>query len=510
MKRFRWPALAVAWVVAVIGWIVVFAIPDTYEAQARIYVNTDSMLQQVVGGMAVAPNMAAELNVLTHAMLSRPQLEKVARATDLDLRASGEREFETLIGGLESRIQISGSRGDNLYSIGYRDNNRAMAERVVSTLLTTFVEDALGSTRSDSGAAQLFIDNQLREYEARLEEAEMRLADFKRDNVGLMPGENGDYYTRLQSAMTGLEQTRASLELAVQGRAELQRQLAGEVPVFGIFTSSRSGGSENDALISKYEAEIAELLLRFTEQHPEVRARRETIERLTVERNEQAANQPDFVASAAPDPLDVNPVYQQLKVALGAAEVEVVTLRGRLEAQQHEVDRLKSLVDTIPEIERKLTALNRDYEVTQVQYEELLQRRETVRLTEQVGQADDDVQFRIIDPPLASLEPVTPNRPLLHAVVLVGAIGAGILLAFVLNQAQPVVLGTNDLRRATGLPVLGSISLAMTDTQRRAKHVRALVFGAACASLLLALGVVVLFAGPASRLFRTAIAMVNA
>jgi polysaccharide chain length determinant protein (PEP-CTERM system associated) len=370
-----------------------------------------------------------------------------------------------------------------------------MTEKIVGMLLTTFVEDALGNNRNDSGAAEEFIDDQLRDYEQRLDEAEKRLADFKRENVGLMPGDKGDYYTRLQAAMTELGATRAKLDLALQGRAELERQLVGEEPVFGIMADD-SSNSTIDARIAQNEAEIADLLVRFTDEYPGVVSRRATIERLKQEREAQKARAPLKVT--APNPLDVNPVYQQIKVQLSAADVEVVTLKGQLAAQQQDVDHLKGLVDTIPDIERRLTALNRDYQVTQQRYAELLQRRETVRLTAQVGQAGNHVKFRIIDPPLASLNPVSPNRTILLAGVLAAAFGIALVVAFVLNQLNPVVITSADLRHLAGLPVLGTITRVLTESQRKARRNRALLFAVGCATLILVLGIAVLFQGPAA------------
>lgn len=509
MSRFRWAALGTAWVVALVGWTVVYGIPDTYEARARIYVDTESVLREVVGNLAFAPNMAAEIDVLTRAMLSRPSLERVARDTDLDLRAGTDAQFETLLADLSQSIQIAGGRGDNLYTIGYRDRDRQMAERVVDTLLTTFVEDALGNTRDDSGAAQEFIDAQLTEYEERLDSAEKRLAEFKRENVGLMPGESGDYYTRLQSSMNALAETQSALGLALGRRAELERQLLGEDPTFGIVSSRAVVSDQTDTLIAQYEAEIAELLIKYTENHPDVAARQATIDRLRERRATAVGNAPIPLGGNS-EAVEMNPVYQQIKVGLSEADLEVVTLRGKLGVQEAEVERLKGLVNTIPEIERRLTALNRDYEVTQRQYEELLQRRETVRLTNQVGQAGDEVQLRVIEPPLASLQPVSPNRPLLLAAVLVTALASGMVLAFVLNQAQPVVMAVSDLRRAAALPVLGAISLFMTADQRRARRTRLIVFSAGCAGLVVALACAILFQGVLARLVFVVLSSVSA
>jgi uncharacterized protein involved in exopolysaccharide biosynthesis len=65
MWKFRWPAIVVAWVVAAIGSMVVWRIPDQYEATARIYVDTDSILKPLMSGLAVQPNVEQQINMLS-------------------------------------------------------------------------------------------------------------------------------------------------------------------------------------------------------------------------------------------------------------------------------------------------------------------------------------------------------------------------------------------------------------------------------------------------------------
>ncbi len=513
MWQYRWLALATAWAVCLAGWGFVFTLPDIYEANTRIYVDTDSMVNRVVGDLTVGGDVMTEINVLTRAMLSQPQLEKTARLTGLDLEATNQEQFARMLEGLRQRIQISreageisrpgsgGPRGTTpgaIFNITYTDSDRATAERVIRTLLDTFVEDALGERRTDSGAAEQFLEEQIEEYQERLSEAELRLADFKRENVGRMPGETGDYYTRLQAAMNVAEETRAELRLALERRAEYERQIDGEEPVFGLVTPTATTGvpvGANTATIAKLEDELQTLLLRYTENHPDAVALQERIDRL----REQDSAAPVAVAPTTPriglpqtdDPLEINTVYQRMRMGLSETEVEVATLRSRLAAEDAAVEELKTLVDTIPDIERQLTALNRDYDVTRSQYETLLERRESLYITGEVEQSRDQLQFRVIDPPQVSLGPVGPNRPFFLIMTTAAAVGGAIALAFLLLQLNPVFNSQKELRSACNLPVLGTISLAQSAADRALSRKQAMMYAAACVAIPVALALVV-------------------
>lgn len=508
MWRYRWPAVLLAWVVCAIGWGYVYTLPDVYQASTRVYIDAESMIKRAVGDLTLSGDMMTEVNILTLVMLSEPNLEETARLANLDLAVTTPEEHESLIADLGQRVSLAKEGGgENIFRISFQDSNRDVAETVVKTILDNFVENALGERRTDSGAAEVFVDDQIGDYERRLNEAEKRLADFKRDNIGMMPGETGDYYTRLQRSMQSLETIQADLRLATERRAEYQKQLVGEEPVFGIIAPSFGGDGAStgrtDGLIAQYQSDLNTLLLKYTDNHPDAVALRETIARLQAQRDEELARDPSAGAAQRPGAgsggLETNPVYQSMRMGLSQTEVEIATLRSRVSAEQASVKDLQRLVDTIPEIERQLNALDRDYDVTREQYELLLKRRESLRITGEVEQTGDQLQFRILEPPRASIAPVGPNRPLLLAGTAAAAIGLALALALGLQQLNPVFENRRELRQITGLPVLGSVSLAATLGDRATSRRKSFVFAGVAAGLPVALGLAVLLQEPAHR-----------
>jgi polysaccharide chain length determinant protein (PEP-CTERM system associated) len=490
MWRFRWRALVVAWSVAVAGWAWVYALPNIYSASARVHVDTESVLRPLLRGLVIESNIQDQLNFMTRALLSRPQLEKVARETDLDLRAHTPREMEAIIEELQRKIQIAGDGRSSIYTISYEDADRQLAQRVVQTLLDTFVETSLGDKRSDSSSAQRFLEEQIRDYEQRLSQAEDRLAEFKKKHVGMMPGDGGDYYERLQKENQTLADLRADLRLAQERRDQLRGQIDGEEAVFGLVQPSTGGGvsSTLDGKIADYEAQVADLRLKYTERHPDILALEGTIAQLKKQRDSELASIKGARATAG---LELNPVYQELRMSLTDAELEVTTVRGKLGDQERRVSELRRAVDTVPEVEAELKRLNRDYDVTKKQYEELLGSLESARLSEQAEQSSDDIKFKIIDPPVATLQPVAPNRPLFLSIVLVAALGAGGALAFLQNQLAPVFTSRRRLAELTRVPVLGTVTLVQTPQQRLTARVAAVAFGGGVVALIVAYGLTV-------------------
>ena len=143
MWKFRWPGLVVAWIVAVIGVVAVFRIPDQYEAAARIYVDTDSILKPLMSGLAVQPNIEQQIGMLSRTLLSRPNIERLVRMADLDLKSQSKGEQDALVDRLMKSIEIRTTGGINLYSLAYRESEQDKAKRVIQVLVSIFVESSL-------------------------------------------------------------------------------------------------------------------------------------------------------------------------------------------------------------------------------------------------------------------------------------------------------------------------------------------------------------------------------
>jgi polysaccharide chain length determinant protein (PEP-CTERM system associated) len=458
--RFRWYAMVIAWAVSIGGWIYIAKMPDQYEAAAKVLVDTDSMLRPLLHGLAVQSNVTQRVQLMTKTLLSRPNLEKVVRMTDMDLKAATASDMDALINQLRDSVRLNGTRTQNLYSLSANHNDPQTAKNIVQALITIFIEDALGNTRQDSDVAQKFLLEQIKEYEARLVEAENRIKLFKQKNIGKMPDAGRDYFEQLQTAQAELEQASLQLRELRKRREELNRQLKGEEPVFGFGTPLSDSVQQShplDQRISQMEEKIDDLLLIYTENHPTVIANQAALEELKKEREEDLKNRPQQQFDPSKE-LAQNPIYQQLKISLAQTEAEISALEVRVNEYFNRVDRYKKLVNTGPEIEAELQSLNRDYALNKQNYDMLVARLESAKLGEQAEQAGDEVKFEIIEPPRVPAKPSGPNRLMFSAAALFFGIAGGVGVGFLLSQLKPVFYDRRTLKAVSGYPVFGVVS----------------------------------------------------
>jgi polysaccharide chain length determinant protein (PEP-CTERM system associated) len=403
----------------------------------------------------------------------------------LDSRTATPQQRVRVINNLRDRITLTVSTaggpqegGDresagSIYAIEYRDVSRDRALKVVEILQNRFIENTLGGKRTGNRGAQNFLVNQIQDYETRLRAAEDRLAEFKKQNIGLMPTESGGYFNRLQTEMDAVATAQSKLALATSRRVELQRQLRGEAPVAAAVGNTGlpgtpgagQGGGDSLSRIRETQARLDELLLRFTDKHPDVIAARETLDQLkqrrTAELDALRRGDPNAAASSG---ASSNPVYQSIQLQLNQAEVEIASLRRELGDHQSRVAELRKMLDTMPQVEAEYARLNRDYDVTKKNYTALVERLEKSRLGEDAT-TSGSIRFDVIEPPAAGFKPVSPNRELLILAVLGAAIVVGAGIAFLLHTLRPVFTSTRLLAQSTGLQVLGAISMVWLDNE---------------------------------------------
>ncbi len=508
--RNRWYALASAWLVCLVGWVVVYRLPDNYQATARVFVDTQSMLKPVLAGMAVLPNVDQQVQLMSKTLITRPNLEKVMRMADLDVRARTAGEQEQLIDDLAERVELVSAGRDNVYFVKFNDRQPETAKKVVQSLITLFVESSLGDKRKDANMAKQFLDEQIKQYEETLITSENSLKEFKQKNMGMMPGDDRDFYTRMTEMAGLLNQARLELRELENARDAIKTQMAGEEPVLIPELEGNEAGSlegysnpELEARIQGLERNLDSLRVKYTEQHPDIISTKRVIAELKSQKEREAKEASDLArakeaevraagggAERLPSSalLNQNPFFQQLKASLLDADAKAAAMRVRVQEYESRMEGLKAMANQVPQVEADLKQLTRDYEINKKNYEELLARRQRAILSGDMESATGGLDFRIIDPPRVPSRPSDPNRPLLASLVLLGGLAAGTLIALVLSQVRQTFHDRRAVRDVTGLPLLGSVSMIWTPGQKRVAGRAIAAFGATLLGLLVCYG----------------------
>ena len=480
MWQGRWVGLVVAWLAGLAGATFIFFTPDKYEATARVYVDTQSILKPLLAGLTVQPNVDQEVAILSRTLISRPNLQKLVRMTDMDLRVRGNEQREHLIEELSKKLAIKSLGRDNLYTITYTDANTQQAVRVVQSLLSIFVESGLSAKNVETGQAKRFIEEQIKSYEQRLTEAENRLKEFKLQNMDLNAPAGGDFFNNMASLSENLNQARQQLQEATRARDSLKQQMTeqqDEQPpsLLGDADSAPSGSTpEADARLMTLNKNLDDMLLRYTDNHPDVINTRRIIKEVETQRAEERQRLAQERRKGGGG--SVNPVYAPLKMALAQAEAQLAAMQARVKDFERREGQLRERARSVPEREAQFAALNRDYAVHKRNYDNLVARREAAQISGDVESATGVAAFRIIDPPRVSPNPVAPNRQMMMPLALLAALAAGIGATYLFSLLHPTVHDNRALRRVGNRPVLGGVSLVLSPQVLTRRRRSALLF----------------------------------
>jgi polysaccharide chain length determinant protein (PEP-CTERM system associated) len=469
--RFRWFAVAAAAAAAVAGWMIVFALPDRYEATSQVLIDSRTALKPALQGLTADDDVGAQLNYVRQSLLMDAPLCKIAmdanviRRCDTDLEAAQGR-----LAGLRSSIKLDmqgGDQGDSnnvTFKVAYRDTDRARALNLVTVVLATLEEQTLGGKRAGAQNAQQFLGSQLEDAQKRLQTTEDKMEAFKEAHVGVLPTADGGYFAQLQKEIQAADDAQTKVLAGQNRRATLENQLrVTAATATAPMTLSATGAPtaiDTASQIVELQAHLDELLLKYTDKHPDVIAARQQLADLKKRRVvEVQGAQRGEAGAVTTSGAAANPVYQSIQLQINQADVDIAEAQTELAQHQEKVRQLHQMLDKDPQMDNEYGQLSRDLEAAKTQYSALQANYDKSKLSQQADAAGS-VRFRVVQPPTVSYQPVSPHRPLMLTAVLVLALAAGGALAYWLDQMQPVVGSADALAQLIGVPVLVSVGSA--------------------------------------------------
>lgn len=461
----RWLALAVAWAVALVGWLLIAMVPNEYESKARMRVDVNTVLPN--SPLNDKSEQLRQIEGVKQTLTSARNLEKVALSTGLVQSGAGDREKADKIAMLQKNVSIEVPE-DNIFqiraimSVGSMSDaeNAKLATAVVDNLISIFRDEQIRGGMSNSKESLKFLDEQLASREKELREAEAARIAFETQNFGVLPGSSGSASSRLATARSELSQIDTQLISAQASMAALNGQLASTPQTISMPGLGGVGGGVARQQLSQAQSELSGMRARgLTDAHPDVQALRSQIGSLQAQAAREGSGGSGMVQSP-------NPAYAQLRSMQAERSAAVVGYQQRKAQLQAEVTRMTAQQNLEPAAAAENERLTRNFDVLKQKYDELAAQREQVRLKGDVETETDAVRVEVLDPPSKPRVPIAPNRPLLLAGVLIASLGAGAAAAFGLGHLQATYATAGGLEKASGLPVIGSVSEVLNDAQR--------------------------------------------
>ena len=437
--RKRWYALATAWLVCALGWTAVMLLPPNFEASAQLYVAADPVLTPLLRGIAINGNSEQEFNLLRQTLLSTPNLQHLIDREGL--RAQGPGAREALVRQLRARVTVV-PQSRNLFTIRYVGHDPRRAYNIIAGLVNIYVERASDHNQSDIDNAGKFLQSQIDYFHNQLKSLEARRAAFQAKYLELLPGSDG--VSAVHASGARVRKLETELQDAEAEQALLSSELAKTKPLL-----SETQAAGGNAALAAALANLSRLRQQYTNSYPGVQAAERQVKAL--EHAPAGGGKSSYSVPVA------NPVYKALHLEILQTQTKILETTRALARAKVEHAKLTALARSAPGVEAKFINLNRNYGVLQKEYQDLISRREAMRIGAAANIDANQVQLQVINPPVLPRLPIGPNRRLFLVAVLVLGLGAGLGVSVLLGELEGRVSSEADLR-GYGIPVIGQIS----------------------------------------------------
>ena len=420
LKRDKKICIISALVIMTVVTAACYLLPSKYEAKSTVFIER-SVIAELVKGLAVTPSIDDKIKVLTYAMSSRTLRVKVI--DELDMRKGGERDLEKLIKDIQDNTQIKTRDREGLFLVSFRNKSPKIARDFVNALVRRYIDENTSNKRQESYGASTFISEQLKSIEDKIVKTEKAANEFKQSS-GLMVSMD------VPSLLSDINASQQRIDDLVIKQAQLESQL-----------SSLSKATTVDSNLPMLQKRLQELQLQFTDQYPEIIQ----IKNLIRELEEQRRSGHVPVAVKMTD----SPEYDRVLSELKALRQTEANLRARIAKNQ-------DLVQRIPGAKAELENLEREKLSQKTLYENMASRQGQSEVSKQMEVQDKSTIFRIVDPAVLPIKPVSPNRKKIILLGILAGIGGGLGLV-VLKDALDETVKSVDVARKLSLPLLAAI-----------------------------------------------------
>lgn len=472
VKKWYWVTIPLVFFLLVGAWLYV-VLPRTYEASTLILVQPQEIPSAYVEA-TVSSGIEERVRTLSQEVMSRSNLENIIREMGLfkEERAKGA-SMDILVASLRKRIQVDtsgGRRGQtSSFTISFKGRNPQEVADVANRLASFFIESHLKLRAKQAAQTTLFLEKQLSDLKTLLQEQEVQVEGYRNKYMGELPEQLTSNISTISGLQLRLESIQASLADAMNRRLVMQRQ-------FSQIESDQPGAtlSQRGARIVELRTRLEEVSSRYTTEHPEVKQLQEQINDLENQSDEEVLG-------------SIDPQVVELRNQLSTINIEIESLKNDSERLKQRIDYYQQRVENTPKREQELAALTRDYNITQQNYQRLLDRFYEAKRAESMEKRQQGEQFRVLDYAQPPQIPVSPNKNRMVLIFLALGLAAGTGIIFLFEMLDSTVKGLKQLEKWTGgIPCITAIPLALTEVDKRRKKVKTILYIALNLSLVIA------------------------
>jgi succinoglycan biosynthesis transport protein ExoP len=461
-KKLLFVSIACAVICVVIA--VAFILPNKYMAKSKVFIE-QNIINSLIEGIAVTSSIEERLSVLDHSIKSRRLLTKVLEEVGIDVTAMHKDKAESTIKYFQKNTRVdierkSRSRGSvfNLFTVSYTDTDPEFARDYINVLVQRYIEENISDKKEEASVANQFLLEQIDHFKHKIDSYDKTIIEFRKEKGIYAVLDEKKIVEEIKSDEDEIGNIRLNkMELEAK-RKMIKRQLSSEHP----YTVAIRGYNDNtlSGRLAMQENRLKQLLAKYTENYPDVIKVKAEIESIKAQLKEGIEVTGDDESSES-GMSTLNPLYQQLKEEMAKNELEMAALDAKEKHLTEKIETKKNTLKNIPEEKKVLADLERDRDSFKKTYDQLIQRLGQSEVSTQMEVQDKAATFRIVDPAILPVKPVSPNRLKIIVIGIIASLGIAFGSLMLLDKLDQSIKSVDNLR-GFGYPILSVIPTIKT------------------------------------------------
>ena len=468
-----------------VGYLVSYAFSPKYTSQSQVLVEGQKVPEGYVKPV-ITEDVMLRIATIEQKVLSRQQLQPMVERLNLARRG---RTVDDVIEQIQQNLTIEPLESDMSaaaatsskkkkqpgqsnanqvpgFGVSYTASNPNEAREICSQLTTMMLTENLNIRTQVSQDTTTFLREQLHEAQQELDSQDQKLAVFKKQYLGQLPGDEDSNLKILTTLNSQLESNTQSLNRAQQDRAYAESVLAQQIAAWKASQSSTDPQTLQKQLVA-LESQLITLQARYTDDHPDVVKTKNDIAEVKRKLNEMDSASTQDADTTEKSNATESADIRQLRLQIHQYDQVITQATREQKRLQGQINTFQSRVAISPEVEEKYKLLTRDYDTAQKIYNDLLAKKSESEEQTDMERQQRGEQMRLVTPAGLPEDPTFPNRLLLAG----GGLGAGLALGFGLAMwlelIDKSIRTEQDVLAVLDLPMLASVPWVGVETAQK-------------------------------------------
>jgi polysaccharide chain length determinant protein (PEP-CTERM system associated) len=460
LRRRLWVIIIPALIAPAIGFGISYLLSAKYTSSASVLVEGQKVPEGYVKPI-LSEDLMQRITALEQQVLSRNRLQPMIERLGLAKGNNVDEVVDQIRSGIdlqpmEQASNVKRKPGQTDFPgfiLSYTAPRPREAQQVCSELTSMLLEENLKTREQVAQGTTDFLSRQLEEAKKSLDEQDSKLAAFKRQYVGQLPGDADNNLKILMGLNSQLDATTQTINRAQQDKAYAESVMAQQVAALQASGSTSSSPQALEQQLAAVQNQLVQLRARYTDDHPDVVKAKSDIAQIKKQLEQVSSAKPTPVTDKQPLTAET-PELRQLRVQIHQYQDTINQGTQDQKKLQEQIKLYQGRVALSPAVEEQYKQLTRDYDSAQKFYDDLLAKKSQSEMATDMERQQQGEQFRLLNPGSFPSAPSFPNRLMFAGGGFGGGLFLGLIAAFLLEMRDKSMRNEQDVEAVMELPML--------------------------------------------------------